>query len=407
MTHIRTQDFSRAPEHSKVRFLSLEELRSALRACRPAPVPPSDAGVVAGYFEKEQLHVSVPDTELIDSMRMWLPAHPTSARKEEYAQLVRQSGLHPPTAELSGQANAELAMLLPGRRKAKALAKERMAAELLGHGLKPKVVSRQLCLDVAVCYRINQQAARNRYSPQSTAPRQRRPVSPRLCTQIERYLAAQAPGTFHVAGLRRFLVCQLGDQCVPAYSELRRLARERYGLEYRRPQVSCDHYDDPQYSPERIWTSRTLASLLVRDACLVSIDESCFKRLLPARLWLPRSRVGDLPEETAAYAGRARNRGAGSGWALNVLGAITLDAVVGFWVIEGTTDSIVFGYFLEQVVAALRASPRAANKRIVLQIDNARPHRVQKMLESITALGVDVLFNARYSPQLNSIEMLW
>ena len=92
---------------------------------------------------------------------------------------------------------------------------------------------------------------------------------------------------------------------------------------------------------------------------------------------------------------------------MNVLGAITLDAVVGFWVLEGATDNHTFGFFLEQVVQAVRLDPRTAGKRIVLHIDNARPHHVKEMLDRVTALGVDVLFNARYSPQLASIEMLW
>jgi transposase len=94
-------------------------------------------------------------------------------------------------------------------------------------------------------------------------------------------------------------------------------------------------------------------------------------------------------------------------WSFNVIGAITTDRVVGFWVMEGTMNHQVFTYFLQTVVSALLQSEAAKGRRIVLHIDNARPHENDGTAEAITKLGVSVVFNARYSPMLNSIEMLW
>ena len=74
---------------------------------------------------------------------------------------------------------------------------------------------------------------------------------------------------------------------------------------------------------------------------------------------------------------------------------------------EGTTDQNNFHVFVEEVARKLRLDPSNRDKRIVIQIDNARPHESPAIAEAITQLGVSVVFNARYSPQLNSIEMLW
>ena len=94
-------------------------------------------------------------------------------------------------------------------------------------------------------------------------------------------------------------------------------------------------------------------------------------------------------------------------WSFNVLGAISLFNVEGLWVLEGSTDHIVFHYFLEQVAKHLKSKRECEGSRIDFQIDNARPHHNPEVLRQVAALGVDIVFNARYSPQLNSVEMLW
>ena len=275
---------------------------------------------------------------------------------------------------------------------------------MLLQGHRPKAVSKQLGIDVAQCYRIKQRAKSPAAAAQPrTRGRRAAPECPKLSAAIAQYLAGSRPGQFQVAALRRHLAGLPGLQ-VPSYTKLRGLIATRFRLQYARPPLTNSLYDDPRFDPERIWAARTLAGCVAGGCCVVSVDESCFRLLRQKRRWLPRG--GPLPEVAADYASRAHG-GRPATWSLNLLGAMTLDAVVGLWVVEGTTNHTVFGFFLEQVVQALRSDQRTAGRRIVLHIDNARPHHVKEMLSAVTALGVDVLFNARYSPQLASIEMLW
>ena len=74
---------------------------------------------------------------------------------------------------------------------------------------------------------------------------------------------------------------------VPSYSVLRQIVIQKFGLAFRAPLATNSRYTDRAFDLERLWASRVLASMLSREICFVSVDESNFKQKEPKRFWQP------------------------------------------------------------------------------------------------------------------------
>ena len=155
---------------------------------------------------------------------------------------------------------------------------------------------------------------------------------------------------------------------VPAYSVLRKIVIEKFGLAFRAPLATNSRYTDPAYDLERLWASRVLASSLTEEVCLVSIDESNFKQKEPKRFWQSSLKQKPVTEHhtSGVSLGYRQRRRQSTPWSFNVIGAMTMEHVVGLWVIEGTTNHQVFLYFIQTVVAALLKSEATRGKRVVV-----------------------------------------
>ena len=178
-----------------------------------------------------------------------------------------------------------------------------------------------------------------------------------LVQEVKRYIDQSTARQFCVSDMRRSLLALPGLN-VPSYSVLRQIVVKKFGLAFRAPPTTNSRYTDPAFDLERLWASRVLASMLAEEICLVSIDESNFKQREPKRFWQPYPKQEPTTEALASGVrlGQRQRRKQSSLWSFNVIGAITIDRVVGFWVIEGTTNHQVFLYFLQKVVAALLKS---------------------------------------------------
>ena len=81
-----------------------------------------------------------------------------------------------------------------------------------------------------------------------------------------------------------------------------------------------------------------------------------------------------------------------------MISAISYDRIIANQIIEGGVDSVVFENFIYNLIISLKNNSETANKDILLFMDNAVIHKSDKVLQSIKKLGVNVLFNAEYSP---------
>lgn len=84
-----------------------------------------------------------------------------------------------------------------------------------------------------------------------------------------------------------------------------------------------------------------------------------------------------------------------------VIGSIRLDGSSAAMAIEGATDTEVFQAYVRHVLCpTLRAGD-------IVVMDNLSPHKNERTLSLIEALGASVLFLPAYSPDLNPIEKMW
>jgi hypothetical protein len=343
----------------------------------------------------------------VATTRAWLQSASGVDCVQSLTAQVASSGLNLPTLVPSTEDDPSFALLLPGRRKAKALQKEAHAQKLLATGSKPAHVSKRTGVSVQRCYQIVAAASRQSVDP-SRSVRPRVGDDRLLISEVKRYIDSATARQFCVSDMRRELLTVPGLY-VPSYSVLRQIVIKKFGLTFRAPRATNSKYTDPAFDMERLWASRVLASMLSEEVCLVSVDESNFKQKEPRRFWQSSLKQQPATEHHASGVslGCRQRRKQSTPWSFNVIGAMTMEHVVGLWVIEGTTNHQVFLFFIQTVVTALLKSEATKGKRIVIQIDNARVHENPATAEAMTRLGVSVIFNARYSPMLNSIEMLW
>lgn len=123
---------------------------------------------------------------------------------------------------------------------------------------------------------------------------------------------------------------------------------------------------------------------------LVFVDESgCHLGFTPLYGWAPRSEraVGSAP----------RNKGKN----VTMLGALSPRGVQAALTLEGSIDTGVFEFFVEEVLV-----PTLEPGQIVV-LDNLSSHKSDKTRELIQACGCELLFLPSYSPDFSPIEPAW
>jgi transposase len=87
--------------------------------------------------------------------------------------------------------------------------------------------------------------------------------------------------------------------------------------------------------------------------------------------------------------------------ATTILSSIRLDGSTAAMVIEGATDTLVFGAYVDRVlVPTLQAGD-------IVVMDNLAPHKSPGIIQALERAGVTVWFLPPYSPDFNPIEKMW
>lgn len=84
-----------------------------------------------------------------------------------------------------------------------------------------------------------------------------------------------------------------------------------------------------------------------------------------------------------------------------MIGAMRLDGSTACMTIEGSTDTDVFQSYVREILC-----PTLKPGDLVV-MDNLSPHKNERTLELIRAVGAKVTFLPAYSPDFNPIEMMW
>ena len=100
------------------------------------------------------------------------------------------------------------------------------------------------------------------------------------------------------------------------------------------------------------------------------------------------------PKGRRAYAQVPRNRGANT----TLLASMTLEGMGPCLAVEGTTTTVVFEAYVEQVLA-----PSLRRGQIVV-VDNLSAHKSERARDLVEERGCRVLYLPAYSPDFNPIE---
>jgi len=128
-----------------------------------------------------------------------------------------------------------------------------------------------------------------------------------------------------------------------------------------------------------------------RSYHLVYLDESgCDKRIGFRRIgWSP---LGVTPVKIARFRREQRYQ---------ILPAYSQDGILLARVFQGSTDSVVFKDFIEQL---LHHCGRWREPKSVMVMDNASFNRTERIEQMCTDVGVKLVYLPPYSPDLNPIE---
>jgi transposase len=120
---------------------------------------------------------------------------------------------------------------------------------------------------------------------------------------------------------------------------------------------------------------------------LVFVDEmGTNTSLSPVYAWAPKGK--------RTHWSVPRNRGANT----TVLSSMSAEGMGPSLTVEGTTTSVVFEAYVEQLLAP------ALRKGQVVVMDNLSAHKGQRVRELIEGRGCQLLYLPSYSPDLNPIE---
>ena len=85
----------------------------------------------------------------------------------------------------------------------------------------------------------------------------------------------------------------------------------------------------------------------------------------------------------------------------SIIGAMGLNGIIAPMVYKGTMNGDFFTAYAEQCLAP------AMKKGDTLILDNLSAHKVLGALDALTDKGIKIVFQPRYSPDFNPIELAW
>ena len=90
---------------------------------------------------------------------------------------------------------------------------------------------------------------------------------------------------------------------------------------------------------------------------------------------------------------------------VSTIASLTMNGPRHALVVDGTVDGKTFQAYVQHLLAEIVQRDRPGH--IVLVLDNASIHKRPEMISSVEATGHKILFNAPYSPELNTIEIMF
>jgi hypothetical protein len=99
----------------------------------------------------------------------------------------------------------------------------------------------------------------------------------KLLQHIKEYLEQHPTKQTTLEKIRKAFADKYPNEALPCTSTIGVIIRNRFHLNYIKVPPANARYDDPTFNEKRLWVCKMLASMLLSNTVIISMDESSFK----------------------------------------------------------------------------------------------------------------------------------
>jgi hypothetical protein len=177
-------------------------------------------------------------------------------------------------------------------------------------------------------------------------------------------------------------------------STVRRIIKDELKGTYRTLSTVSNFKNIEKNKIYRKFVVQQLLAIFNSDAILISLDETSFASThTRQKSWtILGSDINYAPIRGNNYR------------SITLLMALSVTAVEGFYLIDGSSNQILFSEFLIDVTKKIREKYKCQDRKIVFLLDNLYSHRTTLIKQISRHLNIQLLFNCPYTPETNFIE---
>lgn len=181
-----------------------------------------------------------------------------------------------------------------------------------------------------------------------------------------------------------------------SHSVFYRCLRHDLGFRFRKVLANPSAKNAQANKEYRFWWVHKFMKLIKDDAVLVSIDESSVSTYnTTPRKWINEAFGYPVNNSMRTNSGN-----------ISLLLAASQFGIIGYYLAEGSINTAVYVDFMVKLFETL-ADARQRGQRVVYLMDNCSMHRSQALSAVVEAKKMEVLYTAKYSPEVHFIEYLF
>lgn len=180
-------------------------------------------------------------------------------------------------------------------------------------------------------------------------------------------------------------------------SSTRYVIKAHFNGKYKRVDKINKVKNDPHTVAYRKDVAKKVIAHIADNALVISIDETSFSSY-PSKSFewtLPHSNI-----DMRKYREKPHKN-------ISLLMAVSNQRVEAYTIIENGINQIVFANFIIHLVENIKAKNESAVNNIILLLDNLLVHKTPLVKTVVLKMGIKVIFNAPYSPEMNFIENMF
>lgn len=179
-----------------------------------------------------------------------------------------------------------------------------------------------------------------------------------------------------------------------SYSTVQRAFKDKMGGKFVPGRKIHHEKNSPSTKVYRRYLTVMLADFLASDYLVISIDETSFSSTNHKCFnWMfPKLEAASVRFKDNLFTN------------ITLLLAISQNSTIAYMLIDGSVNQIIFAHFIEEIVNIPFVRNYHDNKKLIFLMDNLICHQTPLIKVFQMEYELTILFNARYSPELNYVE---